>query len=384
MGRYRTSGTERDVLGDGTSSVCYKGVDTHTGTAVAIKIYKEDASRKELTREVTLKKFKRQIVVMEELQQPFHPQTIGSSLGGPWVDETSPSELFVQLLDYSTGSDGRPGRDVYDGQLYIVMELAEQSLKEHLELQRGQEQLSVDVVRDISRDIVRIVAGLHAKGFVHLDLKPENVVFCESRLKLIDVDGCTRIGEQLSVHDASISFSPVYCAPEWARFVTDPDQKPLRVEPSLDVWSIGMTLCDLILAEPCLKSAYVSKSSTHGFYTWVGAMKQAPLPMSVRSFDPEFADLLSSCMLLGNQAHRRSLAQCLSHPFFRASSHQRAVEHDTGIHERISFQEQRLQLEERDLSRQETEVCSEHDVSTSASSHSNAGGSEAFTLALCK
>lgn len=372
------------MLGDGTSSVCYKGIDTQTGATVAIKIYKEDVCRKELTQEVTLKKFRRQIVVMQDLQRPFDPQPVGSTLGGAWVAETSPSELFVQLLDYSTGSDSRPGRDIYDGRLYIVMELAEQSLKEHLDLRRGREQLPVDIVRGMSRVIVRIAAGLHVKGFVHLDLKPENIVFCGSRLKLIDVDGCTRIGERLSVHDSSISFSPVYCAPEWARFVIDPDQKPLCVDPGLDVWSVGMTLCDLVLPEPCLKSAYVSKTSRHGFYAWLGAMKQAPLPISVRSFDPEFIDLLTSCMLLGNQAHRRSLAQCLSHPFFRASSQQSVVQHDKGSYKQVSSHEQRLQSGETVFSLQEKELSSEHDASTTASSHSHPVGSQAFTLALCQ
>ncbi len=53
-----------------------------------------------------------------------------------------------------------------------------------------------------------VVAGLHAKGFIHLDLKPENLMLFDGMLKLIDVDGCVRIGTAISVSDSSLSFSP--------------------------------------------------------------------------------------------------------------------------------------------------------------------------------
>ena len=77
------------------------------------------------------------------------------------------------------------------------------------------------------------------------DLKPENLMMFNGRLKLIDVDGCVPIDSevlrkphvgwghvddgirrvsvaagscQVSINDSSISFSPCYCAPEWTRW----------------------------------------------------------------------------------------------------------------------------------------------------------------------
>lgn len=313
LGRYQIHADKRGVLGEGTSSVCHRGIDTKTGVPVAIKIYKDQCHQKESARNVLLRKFRRQIEVMEELQQPF-VQPADPALGGSWLAVTSPQELFVRLLDYSTGLDGKPGPDVCDGCLYTVMELAQQDLKNYLESHRRKgKALEVENVHSLSKDIVKILAGLHAKGFVHLDLKPENIMMCGPHLKLIDVDSCTRVGERLSVHDSSISFSPIYCAPEWARFVIDRERKPISVDPGLDVWSVGMTLCELVMVQPCLKAAYVNKQSRHGYYEWLGALQSAPLPKDI---DADFADLLSSCMLVGNRQARKTLAQCLSHPFF--------------------------------------------------------------------
>merc|ERR1740139_1473973 len=106
--------------------------------------------------------------------------------------------------------------------------------------------LSKEAVRDLSKRMVLAMAALHAKGFVHIDMKPENLMVFGGRLKVIDVDGCVRNGTRLSINDGSISFSPCYCSPEWARFMIKESEQTIVATPSLDVWSIGMLLCELI------------------------------------------------------------------------------------------------------------------------------------------
>mmetsp|Transcript_132095 Transcript_132095/g.423171 ORF Transcript_132095/g.423171 Transcript_132095/m.423171 type:complete len:131 (+) Transcript_132095:49-441(+) len=49
---------------------------------------------------------------------------------GYW--EVKPSNLFVQLLDYSKDEKGNPTPDLVDGMLYGVIELAQYSLKDFL------------------------------------------------------------------------------------------------------------------------------------------------------------------------------------------------------------------------------------------------------------
>merc|ERR1719191_1695390 len=106
--------------------------------------------------------------------------------------------------------------------MYVVTELASYSLKDYFSLRRTDgRKLSKDSVHDVAKAIILVTAGLHAKGLVHLDLKPENLMLFSGVLKLIDVDGCVRIGTRVSITDSSLSFSPCYCAPEWARFILD-------------------------------------------------------------------------------------------------------------------------------------------------------------------
>ena len=51
------------------------------------------------------------------------------------------------------------------------------SLKDYLALRRDQgKSLSRGAVKNISKAIILVVAGLHAKNLVHLDLKPENLM----------------------------------------------------------------------------------------------------------------------------------------------------------------------------------------------------------------
>lgn len=296
LGRYQICEDPDWLLGEGTASVCYKGTDRITGTLVAVKVYKDVGGGE--CGQVVLQRFKRQIQVMREFHRPFVSRPRGQALRSPWLLEANPSDVLVGLLGYSIGCDGKPGPDPQDGRLYIITELAEESLHFFLGLERERpQQPSVDIVRALSKGIVKMVAGLHAKGFVHLDLKPEDIRICgSSRFKLVSLNGCVRVGEQMLAIDA-VSSSSTYCAPEWASFVADPTLHSICADPSLDVWSVGTILCELATKQPFTRSA--------------------PLPESIGSFDRVFADLLSSSMLVGNPAQRLSLVQCLSHPFFR-------------------------------------------------------------------
>lgn len=323
MGKYTMMMTKDAVMGEGTSSICRRGTDKD-GKEIAIKVYKEQAKGGKL-KDVTVQKFKRQIAVLRDLMAPFKKPS-DNTLWDPVLEGVKPERVFMQLLDYSKDAKGEPGPDVSDGVLYVVTELAGYSLKDWIAQRRDQgKPLSKDEVRDMSKAIVIAMAGLHAKGYVHIDMKPENLMDFDGKLKVIDVDGCVKLGTKVSIHDSSISFSPCYCAPEWAKFLIKDNQPNIVASPSLDVWSVGMTLCELVTLDAILKPQYANflrNASSHReagflFMEWLSGIRKAPLPKSVSGFDPGLVELLTQWLLVCNSSQRKSCAQCLSNAYIK-------------------------------------------------------------------
>eukprot|EP00933_Yihiella_yeosuensis_P018659 TRINITY_DN15240_c0_g1_i3.p1 TRINITY_DN15240_c0_g1~~TRINITY_DN15240_c0_g1_i3.p1 ORF type:complete len:689 (+),score=146.41 TRINITY_DN15240_c0_g1_i3:50-2116(+) len=330
MGKYEMKMSKQDIMGEGTSSICRKGINLKTREEVAIKVYKATRDGKK-SEDVKLQKFKRQIEVLQKLQEPFEAPE-DKRLWHPSIATSKPAKLFMQLLDYSQDANGIPQKDATDGMLYVVTELAQYSLKDYLALRREQgKSLSKEAIRNISKAIILVVAGLHAKGLVHLDLKPENLMMFDGRLKLIDVDGCVKAGSCVSIQDSSISFSPCYCAPEWARFLVEEAESTITVKPDLDVWSIGMTLCELVTLDAILKPMYADflrnghshREAGFLFMDWLGNVKKAPLPKSILRYDKDFYVLLSESLLVcKDEAGRRrlTLAECLEDAYFKTDT----------------------------------------------------------------
>jgi len=328
LGRFRvnTKGND-DVIGEGTSSVCRKGVNVQTGERVAIKMFKNKIQEGMGSHSVKLTKFRRQIQVLKELQEPWR-DNIDPRLMHPLLAKANAADLFVRLIDYSRDVSGLPGPDPKDGVMYAVTELAEYSLKDYIKRRRErQKTLSVDVVRGMAQAIILCTAGLHAHGLVHLDLKPENLMFFEGKLKIIDLDGCVKVNSLVSIEDSSLSFSPCYCSPEWAVFLTDDADDPcMKITCGLDVWSVGMTIVELVTLDAILKPTYASflkngrshRQAGFLFMEWLGDLKKVDVPSTVAELDPDLYNLLTEWILVCSPERRKTLAECLGHSIFSA------------------------------------------------------------------
>jgi len=329
LGRYMMNTSASGILGEGSFSICRKGTNIQTGEEVAIKQYKMGKNN---TEEVqgTLTKFRRQVAVLMELQKPWASEV--SNDPAQWHEalmQETPGRLFMQMIDYSTDENGEPGPDARDGTMYMVTELAQYSLKEYLKVQRSRNQaFSRKAVKRSARAILLATAGLHAKGFVHLDLKPENMMMFNGRLKLIDVDGCVEIGSEVSLHDNSTSFSPCYCAPEWARFLLGSSGSTMTANPGLDSWSIGLTICELVTLGAVMRPIYgrfrqraqSGNEASLLFMNWLGGLEsEAPVPVSVEFFDAGLWELLHQGLLVCDADRRLSPVQCLSMPYFSSA-----------------------------------------------------------------
>jgi len=197
--------------------------------------------------------------------------------------------------------------------------------------------LSMQEVKGISRSLVKAVAGLHAKSLVHLDIKPENVMYFGSSWKVIDVEGCIHAGRGFATgSDCTVAVSPIYASPELAKNLTV-DRKPVvQVSCSMDVWSTGMTIAKMVAGKsPCkdLHNGFIANGASHQqasnqLMHWLAEQTRAPklqLRIDTRD-DQQLEDLLYNWLLVPNPSGRKELAESLRHDFLNTSPTPRAVE----------------------------------------------------------
>ena len=123
-----------------------------------------------------------------------------------------------------------------DGRLFIAMAFCEgETLKRKVE--RGRSAVA-EAVR-IAAQIASGLAAAHAKGIVHRDVKPANVIVApDGRLKIVDF-GIAKLADQSRLtRDGTAVGTAGYMAPEQIRGEA--------IDPRTDVWALGVVLYEMV------------------------------------------------------------------------------------------------------------------------------------------
>lgn len=145
----------------------------------------------------------------------------------------------VECIDQGVLPDGSP---------YVVFErIRGESL---LGLMRRWGRLSVGETLVIAQRVARILAAVHAAGFVHRDVKPEHIVLCSDTpqltVKLLDFGVCRPRGEEPPRRVRfAVYGTPGYASPEQA--AAEP------VDGRSDLYGLGATLYELLTGRPALQ-----------------------------------------------------------------------------------------------------------------------------------
>ena len=156
----------------------------------------------------------------------------------------------------------------------LILETLGGETVEHM-IRSAPRRLAVADVAHLGVQICSAIGYLHGRGFLHLDLKPSNVIVEGGQAHVIDLSLVRRPG----LMPRGLG-SPPYLAPEQARGE--------RAGPSTDVWGIGATLYEAATGSRPFPDA------THG--TYPQAERRAPSVARSRRGPAELTRLIDACL----------------------------------------------------------------------------------------
>jgi len=238
----------RRTIADGGMGRVYEARDTQQQQRVAVKILHQEIAQDA----VNIERFKREATTSKEL----------------------PHDFIVDVLDFAEEKPA-PGRP--DGAWYLVMEYLDG--EELRTLLNNSKKLPLHrTVRILSQTSIALDSA-HAKGFVHRDLKPDNIFLVHGpqgdTVKVLDfgsvklTKGADR-SQKLTVMGTTIG-SPFYMSPEQAKGAADLDHRA-------DIWALGAMLYEIIVGK-------VPFNAPNGPQILFKIIGEEPMPPSLASDD---------------------------------------------------------------------------------------------------
>ena len=242
---------ERELSGGGMSRV-FAARETSLNRAVVIKVLSSDAAAG-----VSLDRFAREIQVVASLQQAN----------------------IVPLLS-AGDADGVP--------YYTMPYVPGESLRGRI---AAGPTLSIAECVGILRDVARALSYAHARGVVHRDIKPDNVLISHGTAMVTDF-GIAKAVSASRTHDGSATLTqvgtsigtPAYMAPEQVAGDRDVDHRA-------DIYAWGCLAYELLAGEP----PFVRDSTQR---VLAAHLSEAPVALSTRRADtpPSLARLVTRCL----------------------------------------------------------------------------------------
>lgn len=203
IGRYHLI----EQLGEGGMATVYKAYDTRLEREVAFKVIRRGAFPPEQLDQI-LARFEREAKALAKLSHPY----------------------IVKVYDYGE----------YEGSPYLVMEyLPGGTLKTHL---GPDQQVAWAEAMQWLLPVARGLSFAHARGIIHRDVKPANILFSETGELMLTDFGIAKLleieaGNTLTASGVGIG-TPEYMAPEQGL--------GQGVDARADIYSLGIVLYEMI------------------------------------------------------------------------------------------------------------------------------------------
>lgn len=187
-----------------------------------------------------------------------------------------------------------------EGLYNLVLEYAKGGSLSH-KLKKAGGCLQESEIRDYTRSILKGLRHIHAKGFVHCDLKLENLLLFEDGVvKIADFGLAKKAGQKQG--RVEIRGTPLYMAPE--------SVNNNEYESGCDIWALGCAVVEMSTG----KAAWVYKPGTNSYALLMRIGVGDELPIVPENLSQEGKDFLSKCFVK-DPTQRWSADMLLEHPF---------------------------------------------------------------------
>jgi serine/threonine-protein kinase len=180
---------------------------------------------------------------------------------------------IVEVYDYGEATDGAG-----QARPYVVMELVEGPTLDDLLKNRA---LPWAAATRICAQVAAALAAAHARGVVHRDVKPGNVMVTPDGVKLVDF-GISAAAGAVDETDGEVLGTPAYLAPERL------DGGPVRV--ATDVYALGLLLYRALAGRLPWTGSTVTQMVGNHLY-----VDPAPLPR-IAGLPSRVAELVRRCL----------------------------------------------------------------------------------------
>ncbi|XP_074966347.1 citron Rho-interacting kinase isoform X4 [Phalacrocorax aristotelis] len=191
--------------------------------------------------------------------------------------------------------------------LYLVMEYQPGGDLLSL-LNRYEDQLDESMVQFYLAELVLAIHSVHQMGYVHRDVKPENVLIDRTgHIKLVDFGSAAKMTVNKTVNANLPVGTPDYMAPEMLTGLNGDGKASYGAE--CDWWSLGVIAYEMIYG----RTPFTEGTSAKTFNNIMNFQRFLKFPEDVK-VSSEFLDLVQS--LLCGQKERLGYEGLCCHPFF--------------------------------------------------------------------
>lgn len=176
-------------------------------------------------------------------------------------------------------------------------------------------------IKRYTRAILKGLSVVHAKGFVHCDIKPENIlVFDNGVAKIADFGLAKETGQPIKMDKTlpccGLRGTPLFMAPE--------SVKANEYEQPCDIWALGCVVVEMLTGKP----AWNHKPDTSIFELLKRIVGEEEFPAIPEELSDEGKDFLSKCFVK-DPRKRWTAEMLLNHAFIADHVDSKTVDHET-------------------------------------------------------